>query len=258
MGKFTIYSWNVNGVRAAAQKGLIDWLLKESPDILCLQETKAKPSDLDMFLTRPKGYDSVCHSAEKAGYSGVMTYFKTEPKKIHEGIGKKSIDSEGRVLATEYEDFVVINSYFPNSQREHERLPYKLEFCKEMLKYCNEWRKKKKAVLLCGDYNIAHREIDLKNPKTNKDNAGFLPQERAWMDEFLNAGFVDIFRKQNPELIDQYTWWSYRPGIRERNIGWRIDYICVNKEAEHLIQKADIHPDVYGSDHCPVSVVLKT
>ncbi len=253
-----IFTWNVNGVRAAAQKGLIDWLIEESPDVLCLQETKAKEQDLDLFLTKPKGYDSYCHSAVKPGYSGVMTYFKSgkKPKKIHEGIGIKKFDDEGRVLTTEFEKFVVINSYFPNSQREHERLPYKLSFCKEILKYCDGWRAKKKAVFLCGDYNIAHREIDLKNPKTNKNNAGFLPAERAWMDEFLKAGYVDIFRKRNPDLTDQYTWWSYRPGVRERNIGWRIDYICINEESQELVRSANIHPDVYGSDHCPVSVEL--
>lgn len=251
-----LYSWNVNGIRAAQSKGFLDWLKQESPDVLCLQETKANQDQLDLFLTAPKGYQTYWHSAEKAGYSGVAIYTKKEPQDIKYGIGIAEIDAEGRVLTADFGSYVVISAYFPNSQREHERLPYKLKFCDLILKYCDEYRKKGKAVILSGDYNIAHQEIDLKNPKTNKDNAGFLPQEREWMTKFLKNGYVDTFRHLNAEARDRYTWWSYRPGVRERNIGWRLDYFCVNREFIDNVKDADIHDQIFGSDHCPVSIEI--
>jgi exodeoxyribonuclease-3 len=253
-----IYSWNVNGLRAVGGKGFFEWLEKESPDVLCLQEIKCTPDDLEDSHLAPFGYQSFWHPAKKPGYSGVAIYTRVgtaTPKDVREGIGIKAVDDEGRVLTADFGDFSVVNTYFPNSQRDHARLPYKLKFCGAILKYCEKLRQEGRGVILCGDYNIAHKEIDLRNPKTNVDNAGFLPQERAWMDKFTGAGWVDTFRKFTPDP-DHYSWWSYRPGIRERNIGWRIDYHCVNEEFAGAVKDAAIHPDVYGSDHCPVSVTL--
>lgn len=253
-----ILSWNVNGIRAVGRNGFFDWLEKESPDVLCLQETKASPDQLDDSYLAPFGYQSFFHSAKKPGYSGVATYvkLKSSPKEVREGIGLTAIDDEGRILTVELEGVTVVNAYFPNSQREHARLDYKLAFCDKILKYVERLRKDGHFVVLCGDYNIAHKEIDLKNPKSNVNNAGFLPQERAWMDKFLETGWIDTFRHFNPEP-GHYTWWSYRPGVRERNIGWRIDYHCVNPEYLSSVREASIMPNVYGSDHCPVSVILK-
>lgn len=249
-------SWNVNGLRAVARNGFFDWLAKEMPDAICLQETKCTPEDLEDAQVMPLGYRSYWQCAKKPGYSGVAIYTRHAPLKVYEGIGVPEIDAEGRVLALEFESCVLVNAYFPNSQREHERLPYKLDFCKAMHKFLNKLKKSGKAVLLCGDYNIAHKEIDLKNPKTNVKNAGFLPQERAWMDEFVGAGWVDTFRHFTTDG-EHYTWWSYRPGVRDRNIGWRIDYFCVNGEAIKNIEDAFIMPHIKGSDHCPVGVEWK-
>jgi exodeoxyribonuclease-3 len=170
-------------------------------------------------------------------------------------MGVKAIDSEGRVLVADFDDFSVVNAYFPNSQREHTRLGYKLEFCDAIFKFCQKLRKTGRGVILCGDYNIAHKEIDLKNPKTNVNNAGFLPAERAWMDKFIGAGWVDTFREFTPDP-GHYSWWSYRPGVREKNIGWRIDYHCVNDEFRKSVKDAYIMPDIRGSDHCPVAIEI--
>jgi exodeoxyribonuclease-3 len=251
-----LMSWNVNGIRAIGQKGFFEWLKSESPDVLCLQETKAHPDQLDLFFISPQGYRSYWFSAQKPGYSGVALYSKSEPKSITEGIGNKLFDDEGRVITAEFDKFFLINAYFPNSQRDHSRLQFKLDFCKEIYIYCETLRKKNKHIVLCGDYNIAHREIDLRNPKSNKDNAGFLPEERAWMDHFTNSGYADVFRKLNPNKIDAYTWWSYRPGVRERNIGWRLDYFCVDEALMNCVKSAEIYPQVFGSDHCPVSLEI--
>ncbi|HRK01128.1 MAG TPA: exodeoxyribonuclease III [Oligoflexia bacterium] len=248
-----ILSWNVNGLRAVGRNGFFDWLADTSPDVLCLQEIKCVVGDLEDAQVMPLGFRSYWHSAEKPGYSGVAIYTKHAPVRVIEGIGVPDIDREGRVLSLEFETCIVVNAYFPNSQREHERLPYKLHFCAELEKFLKKLRQSGKPVLLCGDYNVAHREIDLRNPKTNVNNAGFLPAERAWMDAFLSAGWTDTFRHFVREG-DHYTWWSYRPGVRERNIGWRIDYFCVSSEAISKVKDAFIWPDVIGSDHCPVGV----
>lgn len=255
-----IQSWNVNGIRAAAKKGFEKWFADSGSDVVCLQETKATRDQLDLFLINPKGYHSVWHSAEKAGYSGTAIYSKDEPTNVQIGMGIPEFDREGRVLIAEYKrkghDVAVINAYFPNSQREHARLGYKLEFCDAMLKLCQSYVKKGTNVVLCGDYNIAHEPIDLKNPKQNENNAGYLPEERAWMTKFLGAGYVDTFRhfEKGP---GHYSWWSYRPGVREKNIGWRLDYHCVNQELADRVKSSSIHPTVIGSDHCPVELVLK-
>ena len=250
-----LVSWNVNGIRAAWEKGLSQFLDSEKPDILCLQETKIQEHHIEERLRHPFNYESYWSLANKAGYSGVATFSKTEPLDVIVGLGGADFDSEGRTLTLEFPKFFVVNAYFPNSQRDHARLPYKLAYCAAIEKFLKRLEKKGKAVILCGDYNIAHREIDLRNPKTNKDNAGFLPEERAWMDCFLSKGYVDTFRMfESGE--GHYTWWSYRPGVREKNIGWRIDYHCINEGEKGRVKKSQIHPDVRGSDHCPISIEL--
>lgn len=251
-----LISWNLNGIRAAHKGGFLDWFANEKADIICVQEIKAKREQLEQSLVNPHNYHSFWHSAEKPGYSGVALFSKVEPHELTYGLGDPTIDSEGRVIIAEYANFVLINAYFPNSQRDHARLPYKLQFCQKILKCCEKFRSQGKAVILCGDYNIAHREIDLKNPKSNENNAGFLPQERAWMDEFLKAGYVDVFRSSNLDG-GHYTWWSYRPGVRQKNIGWRLDYHCVNKESADRVKGVGHQPHVKGSDHCPVFLELK-
>ena len=253
-----IQSWNVNGIRAAQKKGFEKWLAECGADVVCLQETKATREQLDAFLVSPKGYQSQWHSAEKLGYSGTAIYSKKEPSNVVVGMGIPQIDREGRVLIAEFDSqkLAVINAYFPNSQREHTRLDYKLEFCDAMLKMCQKYVKKGMNIVLCGDYNIAHEAIDLKNPKQNENNAGYLPEERAWMTKFLGAGYVDTFRhfEKGP---GHYTWWSYRPGVREKNIGWRLDYHCVNEGFMDRVKASTIYPKVLGSDHCPVELTLK-
>lgn len=251
-----LFSWNVNGIRAAQRGGFLRWFEDQEPDVVCIQETKAHPDQLDEALRNPEGYHAHWHSAEKAGYSGVATFSRREPLAIGEGIGKPEIDREGRVLISEYPDFVLINAYFPNSQRDHARLPFKLAFCNAMLRFVNKLRRAGRHVILCGDFNIAHREIDLSNPKTNRDNAGFLPEERAWMDRFVKHGWIDSFRHFCDEP-GYYTWWSYRPGVRARNIGWRIDHFFVNPELRPRLKRVQHQTEVMGSDHCPVALELR-
>lgn len=253
---YQIATWNVNGIRAATQKGFLKWLEQAAPDVLCLQEVKAKPEQLDENILAPKGYTSIWHSAERPGYSGVAIYTKTEPTEISLGISRPEFDSEGRVLQLSFKDFEVLSAYFPNSQRDHARLPYKLDFCSAIFQHLEDQRTKGKNVIICGDFNIAHKEIDLKNPKTNKKNAGFLPEERDWMERFVQAGYVDAFREfeKGP---DHYTWWSQRPGVRERNIGWRLDYFFLNTEHSDRLLSAQHLCNIKGSDHCPVLIQLK-
>jgi len=251
-----ILSWNVNGIRACQRAGFLDWFAKEAADIVCIQETKAQVEQLEAELAEPLGYHSVWHSALKRGYSGVATFSKRKPTRVQVGLGNKSFDDEGRVLETEFRGFVLINAYFPNSQRDHARLPYKLRFCRELAKHMQGLVDAGKNVVLCGDYNIAHREIDLANPKTNQKNAGFLPQERAWMEKMTGAGWVDAFRDQCDEP-GHYTWWSYRPGVRDRNIGWRLDMFLINSALRRRLAESQHHPEVRGSDHCPIELRLR-
>ncbi len=245
-----IYSWNVNGIRAIQKKGFIDWVLIEKPDILCIQETKAQEQQLEEELKNIKGYNSYFFSSEKKGYSGVGVYTKVKPISIR-NMGIDEIDIEGRYIELEYKDFILINCYFPNSQREGKRLDYKLRFNKEIKKRCDLLVEQGKNIVLCGDMNVAHKEIDLKNPKRNEKNPGYLPEERNWMTEFLENGYIDTFRYFSPEKI-KYSWWSYRFRSREKNIGWRIDYHIVNERYIKKIKNAKILNDVMGSDHCPV------
>ncbi|THB66695.1 MAG: exodeoxyribonuclease III [Gammaproteobacteria bacterium] len=250
-----IFSWNVNGIRACEKKGLLNWITNNSPDILAIQETKANPEQLGESLINPEGYYTFWSSAEKKGYSGVAVYSKEKPLKV-EKLGISEFDSEGRVLIAHYDKFVLINCYFPNSQAEGARLDYKLAFCRAIKEKCDNLVNEGKNIILCGDYNIAHKEIDLKNPKTNQKNPGFLPEERAWMTHFLDSGYRDIFRELHPDEEGLYTWWSYRFKAREKNAGWRIDYLCVNNNIASSVKDAKIHSNVMGSDHCPVSINL--
>lgn len=249
-------SWNVNGLRSAARQGFRDWLRKEKADVVCLQEVRSFPDQLDPDLRNPRGYAAFWHPAEKPGYSGVAMYARVEPEGVTHGTGIPAIDREGRVLQARFRDFVLLNAYFPNSGRDHARLGYKLDFCAAMLRLCRKIRREGKHVILCGDLNIAHREIDLENPASNRDNAGFLPEERAWMDRLLAAGFVDSFR-QFTSGGGHYTWWSARPGVREKNVGWRLDYHVVNREIADRLAVSRIQPRVMGSDHCPVVLQLR-
>ena len=248
-----IYSWNVNGVRSCARNGLHEFFRIHTPDVLAIQETKAQKEQLSGEILNVEGYKSFWHSAIRKGYSGTAIYTKVEPKNI-ENIGNEKYDCEGRTIIAEFENFTLVNCYFPNSQEERARLDYKLEFCDFLL-----WKLKKivesgKNVILVGDYNIAHEEIDLKNPKSNENSAGFYWEEREWMTKFLSNGFCDVFRQKHPDEPDLYTWWSYRTQARERNAGWRIDYCCVNDDFIPQVKSVEIHPQVFGSDHCPVSI----
>lgn len=249
-----LISWNVNGIRSVYNKGFLEWFTKESPDILCLQETKANYDQFPQEIREMKDHEISHSSAEKKGYSGVATFSREkilDTKKLE----NHSFDSEGRVLIHEYKDFFLLNCYFPNGQRDHNRVPYKLEFCDDVLAKMNKLRKKK-PVIITGDFNTAHKEIDLANPKTNHKTTGFLPVERAWMDKFIAEGYVDVFRHLNPEVTGAYTWWSNMPGVRDRNVGWRIDYFFVTKDLLPKIKSASIQPMVKGSDHCPVVLEL--
>jgi len=254
-----IISWNVNGIRAAEKKGFADFAAKENADILCLNETKAEPGQLSPELLSPpvkgKPYLSFWASAKKKGYSGVAIYSKEKPEDIR-FLGKAEFDDEGRVLIADYKEFTLIAAYFPNSQDERKRLDYKLAFNDAIFKLCNSIVKKGRHFLLCGDYNVAHTPIDLAHPKANEKNAGYLPEERAWMDKFLKAGHVDTFRHFHPGETGHYTWWSYMAQARARNVGWRIDYHCVDKDFLSKVKSSIIRPEVTGSDHCPVEIML--
>lgn len=252
-----LLSWNVNGLRACGRAGFGRWFEEQAADVVCLQEIKVQRHQLAPELLNPNKSHSFWHSAEKPGYSGVAIFTKREPLEVRYGIGKKEFDREGRVITAEFKNHIVINSYFPNSQRDHARLDFKLAFCDAFMKFANKELKRGKSVLICGDLNIAHNEIDLKNAKANRKNAGFLPEERAWMTKFLQAGYVDSFRHFSNEP-GHYTWWSNRPGVRERNIGWRLDYFLSDEESRSRL-KATVHQtSVMGSDHCPVSLTIKT
>ncbi len=248
-------SWNVNGVRAATTKGLHEYLATETPDILCLQETKARADQFPAELTEIDGYFLYTAEAEKAGYSGVALFSKTEPDSVVP-LDIKEFDSEGRALIADFGEFTVINAYFPNSQAEGKRLDYKLAFCDAVWSRADKLRAAGTGVVICGDFNIAHTEIDLANPKSNEKNPGFLPEERAWMTRFLGAGYVDTFRNFHPEP-DNYSWWSYRMRARERNIGWRLDYHVVDESMVSRLVDARIRADVFGSDHCPVELLIE-
>jgi exodeoxyribonuclease III len=252
-----LLSWNVNGLRAVGRAGFLDWFARERPFAVCLQEIKVQPDDVPEELLHPGRYHAFWNHAERPGYSGVATFTRSEPLAVVRGVGLPELDREGRVLRLEFPDFVLVNAYFPNSQRDHARLGHKLEFCAAVLRLVNRYRRAGKHLLLCGDFNISHRPIDLANPVQNKHNAGFLPEERAWLDRFLQRhGWVDTFRHHCDEP-GHYTWWSYRPGVRERNIGWRLDYFVANPELMDRVSRVRHQHRVRGSDHCPVELELR-
>lgn len=251
-----ILSWNVNGIRAAQKKGFLDWLDRESPDIACIQETKAHPDQLDNALLNPPGYYVYWHSAEKKGYSGVATFTKKRPLDVRTGYNLPIFDSEGRVLVTEFEKFVLMNIYFPNGGRGPERVKYKLDFYEETLRYVQKLKAAGKEVIISGDYNTAHQAIDLARPDENVKTSGFLPEERAWLDKWIQHGQVDIFRKFNSSP-EQYTWWDMRTFARKKNLGWRIDYHFITQNLVPHVKNAALHMHIEGSDHCPIELLLK-
>lgn len=256
MEKPRLLSWNVNGIRAAYKKGLLDWFKKEKPDILCIQETKAMKEQLPDDLINVDGYNSFFSSAERKGYSGTATYTKVNPVKVSNGIGIEKFDSEGRFLVTEFDEFILFNIYFPNGKAKQERLQYKMDFYEAFLKHLKKLLKQDKKIVICGDVNTAHKEIDLARPKPNEKISGFLPEEREWIDKLLEAGFIDTLRKFN-QKPEQYTWWDMMTRARDRNVGWRIDYFFISDNLKDNLKNAFILPDVMGSDHCPVGIELK-
>lgn len=250
-----IYSWNVNGLRAVAKKSFFDWIAYESPDILFLQETKLQDETLPPELKNIEGYHSYFSHAEKKGYSGTGVYSKKEPDEVSYGIGIKEFDSEGRIVKLRFGNVIMFNIYFPNGQMSEDRLKYKLAFYDALLDHLESLRSKGFNLLISGDYNTAHNEIDLKNAKANENYSGFLRIERDWLDKFVKTGYADTFRNLYPDKV-QYSWWSYRFNARKNNTGWRIDYHFVNKEFLPKVKDSYIMNDVYGSDHCPVVVDL--
>ncbi|MBP9855547.1 MAG: exodeoxyribonuclease III [Candidatus Omnitrophica bacterium] len=251
-----IISWNVNGIRAISKKGFFEWLKKESPDILCLQETKADPAQLTKDLLEPPGYHTYWASAQKKGYSGVAVFTKNKPGQHFVGLGVEQFDNEGRTLLVDFGEFLLYNIYYPNGGAGNKRVPFKMEFYDAFYKHIEKQRKAGRKIVVCGDVNTAHTEIDLSRPKENQKNTGFLPEERAWVSRFIEAGYIDTFRHFNKEP-GNYTWWDYKTKARERNIGWRIDYFFVTENLKPQLLKAFILSDVVGSDHCPVGIQLK-
>jgi len=251
-----IIFWNVNGIRAGIRKGLWDFVKKDKADIYCLAETKARADQLPEGMSVPKGYFSYWNSADKAGYSGVATLTKMEPKTVIEGNRDNDWDEEGRVLITKFDEFSLLNVYFPNGKRDRGRLNYKLKFYEHFLAYVNKLRQQGEKVIWGGDVNTAHREIDLARPKDNEGISGFLPSERKWLDKVEKQGWLDSYRMFYPDK-EKYSWWSMRSGARGRNVGWRIDYVFVDKKLKDRIKRAFILDQVEGSDHCPVGIEIE-
>lgn len=250
------YSWNINGIRAAARRGQLPWRQLAGADVICLQETKAHVEQLEPEVAAPAGWHAFWSAGQRKGYSGVAVLTRERPDEVVEGLGIARFDREGRVLRVRFGDLLVVSAYFPKSDVEGERYAYKLAFCRAIRRALLDEVARGRSVLLLGDYNIAHRPIDLARPQENEGNPGFLPGERAWMTRFLRSGFHDVFRDRHPERDHAYSWWSYRTGAREKNIGWRIDYATATTALTLRIADAAIHPEVGGSDHCPVSVRL--
>jgi exodeoxyribonuclease-3 len=251
-----LVSWNVNGLRAAVKKSLLDWLSATRPDILCLQETRTGPEAVAPAVLRPDGYQSYWAVASRGGYSGVATYCRQPVATWHAGLDIPRLDAEGRVLMTDLGDFELYNVYFPNGKRGPERLAYKLDFYAAFLAYVDARRRAGRGVIFCGDVNTAHRPIDLARPRENAKASGFLPEERAWLDRWLVHGWVDSFRHCHPDTRDAYSWWDLRTGARARNVGWRLDYFFVHESLLPRVRDAGLSPEVRGADHCPVWLEL--
>lgn len=258
--KHKISSWNVNGIRACIKKGFFNWMDSDSSDIVCIQETKASPDQLEEGDAYPENYHTYYASAQKKGYSGVAIYSKKclpEPI-ITIGLGIEEFDNEGRTIIARYPSFNLINCYFPNGQRDHGRVPYKLRYCQAISEQVQLLKiDTGNPVIVCGDYNTAHHPIDLRNPKSNKKSTGFLENERAWLDQFQEEGMIDTFRHLHPEEPDHYTWWTYRSGCREKNVGWRIDYFFATDDLKDQILSSNHSPKVLGSDHCPLGIEVE-
>lgn len=247
-----LISWNVNGLRAIVQKGFLDIFTELDADFFCLQETKLQAGQIDLDIP---GYYSFWNYAERKGYSGTAIFTKHEPLSAAYGIGKSEHDTEGRVITLEYPDYYIVTCYTPNAQSELKRLDYRMQWETDFQQYLNELDAQK-PIILCGDLNVAHKEIDLKNPQNNRTSAGFSDQERAQFTNLLNSGFIDTFRYFYPDQEGAYTWWNYRFGARKRNAGWRIDYFCVSERLSSLLKDAKIHSTIQGSDHCPVELLI--
>lgn len=256
MSLIRLISWNVNGVRAVHRKGAFLPVFEKNPDIVCVQETKAHVDQLEGDLLQIGNYKPYFVSGEKRGYSGVAMYTLLKPNSIQKGFGDERFDREGRILVADFDFFTLMNIYYPNGKASRERLQYKLDFYDAFLEYVEGIRKKGRNVVICGDVNTAHKEIDLARPKENEKTSGFLPIEREWMDKFVAKGYVDTFRVFNNEP-DQYTWWDYKTRARDRNIGWRIDYFYINEEFKDSLKAAYILPEIMGSDHCPIGIDLE-
>lgn len=251
-----LISWNVNGIRAVHKKGFLEWLEKDNADVVCLQETKAWEEQLPKDLLPPNGYNAYYAEAEKKGYSGTAVFSKKEPTSIEKALGVKKYDSEGRVIQADYGDFILYNIYFPNGKQSEERLAYKMGFYDAFLKEAEKQRKRGKEIIVCGDVNTAHTEIDLARPKNNENVSGFLPEERAFMDKWFSKGYYDTFRMFNKEP-NHYTWWAAWGNARANNVGWRIDYFVVSEGIKDRVKDAFILTDVMGSDHCPIGIELE-
>ncbi len=250
-----IVSYNVNGIRAAIKKGFASWLTQENPDVVCIQETKAQEDQIDSDLFKLLGYDSYWFSAQKKGYSGVGILTKIKPDHVEKGMGIKKYDDEGRMIRIDIGDISIVNIYHPSGTSGEVRQNFKMQWLDDFLCYTQQLRKEKPNLVLAGDFNIAHHEIDIHDPKGNKNNSGFLPEEREWVDKFIAHGYIDSFRYFY-DTRDKYSWWTYRFQARSRNKGWRIDYLFVTKEMEYRLKDAAILDDVYHSDHCPISLII--
>ncbi|MTI29305.1 exodeoxyribonuclease III, partial [Xanthovirga aplysinae] len=250
-----ILSYNVNGIRAAINKGLIDWLSQENPDVLCLQEVKAHEEQVDLTPIKDLGYDIFWMPAQKKGYSGVAIFTKVKPKHVEFGCGYEQYDSEGRLIRADFEDFSLMNVYMPSGSSGDERQAFKMQWLDTFTHYINNLKPDFPNLIICGDYNICHKPIDIHNPQRNKNTSGFLPEEREWFTKFIDSGFVDTFRHFNEEP-HQYSWWTYRAGARKKNLGWRIDYHLSTESMKDRLKSAAILSDVNHSDHCPVLVEI--
>jgi exodeoxyribonuclease-3 len=250
-----ITTWNVNGYRAVLKKGFKEIISQLNPDILCLQEIKVKTEQLTPEEREIPGYNALWNPAERPGYSGVALFYKKKEFKNRFGLGKDEFDIEGRVINIDIGNISLFNIYFPNGQRGKDRVAFKLRFYEELLNQCNELHKQGRQIIITGDFNTAHNEIDLANPKENAETSGFLPEERVWIDHFIDHGFSDAYRERYPDKI-QYTWWTYRVNARARGIGWRLDYYLISKELMSSVEDIIIHDEIMGSDHCPVSLIL--
>jgi exodeoxyribonuclease III len=252
-----ITTWNVNGLRAALSKGAWDWVQQEQPNVLCLQEVKARPEQIPAeYQQRFNSHQVYWNPAVKPGYSGVATFTSVPTLAVDYGIGKDEFDQEGRVIRTKFPGFYLYNVYFPSGQRGMDRVDFKLQFYSQLLELCDKLHTTGERMIICGDFNTAHNEIDLRHPKANRNTSGFLPEERAWVDTYLSHGFVDIYRLLFPDRVE-YTWWTYLANARKNNTGWRLDYFLISEELVPSVMDAKIHSDILGSDHCPVSLIIE-